>query len=136
MDHWARIEAAIAGQPTDRVPVALWRHFPEDDQDPARLAALTVEWQRAWDFDLVKFMPSGTYSVEDWGATSVFEGAANGARALPGLRLRCQRGARAVAVPGDDVFRRAPRRGRHTRRSDHRRGLPAARGRARAGSKA
>ena len=68
MDHWTRIEAAIAGQPTDRVPVALWRHFPVDDQDPAKLAARTLEWQRAWDFDLVKFMPSGTYSVEDWGA--------------------------------------------------------------------
>ena len=46
MDHWSRIEAAIAG----------------------KLAALTLEWQRAWDFDLVKFMPSGTCSVEDWGA--------------------------------------------------------------------
>lgn len=87
MDHWQRIEAAIAGARTDRVPVALWRHFPVDDQDPGRLAALTLEWQRAWDFDLVKFMPSGTYSVEDWGAKSVYEGAANGARAIsvPGV---------------------------------------------------
>ena len=88
MDHWARVEAAIAGQPTDCVPVALWRHFPVDDQDPGKLAARTLEWQRKWDFDLVKFMPSGTYSVEDWGAKSVFEGAANGARAIsePGVR--------------------------------------------------
>ena len=88
MDHWTRVEAAIAGQPADRVPVALWRHFPGDDQDPGRLAARTVEWQRAWDFDLVKFMPSGTYSVEDWGAKSVYEGAANGARAIaaPGVK--------------------------------------------------
>ncbi len=87
MNHWDRIEAAIAGGSTDRVPVALWRHFPVDDQDPGRLAALTLEWQRAWDFDLVKFMPSGTYSVEDWGAKSVYEGAANGARAIsvPGV---------------------------------------------------
>lgn len=88
MDHWARIEAAIAGRPADRVPVALWRHFPVDDQDPARLAARTLGWQQKWDFDLVKFMPSGTYSVEDWGAKSVFEGAANGARAIsdPGVK--------------------------------------------------
>jgi len=88
MDHWARIEAAIAGRPADRVPVALWRHFPVDDQDPGKLAARTLEWQRKWEFDLVKFMPSGTYSVEDWGAKSVFEGAANGARAIsePGVR--------------------------------------------------
>ena len=82
MDHWTRIEAAIAGQPTDRTPVALWRHFPVDDQDPAKLAARTLEWQRAWDFDLVKFMPSGTYSVEDWGAVSVWENMPNGARAV------------------------------------------------------
>ena len=82
MDHWQRIEAAISGGVADRVPVALWRHFPGDDQDPARLAARTLEWQRAWDFDLVKFMPSGTYGVEDWGATSAYEGAANGARAI------------------------------------------------------
>jgi len=88
MDHWQRIEAAIAGDTADRVPVALWRHFPLDDQDPGRLAALTLEWQRAWDFDLVKFMPSGTYSVEDWGARSVYERNFNGARviAAPGVQ--------------------------------------------------
>ena len=88
MDHWARIEAAVAGRAVDRMPVALWRHFPHDDQDPGKLAARTLEWQRAWDFDLVKFMPSGTYSVEDWGAKSVYDGAANGARAIaaPGVK--------------------------------------------------
>lgn len=88
MDHWTRIEAAIAGGKADGVPVALWRHFPGDDQDPATLAARTLEWQQAWDFDLVKFMPSGTFSVEDWGAQSVYAGAANGARAIsaPGVR--------------------------------------------------
>ena len=88
MDHWARIEAAVAGRAVDRIPVALWRHFPHDDQDAGKLAARTLEWQRAWDFDLVKFMPSGTYGVEDWGAKSVYDGAANGARVVtePGIK--------------------------------------------------
>lgn len=88
MDHWQRIEAAIAGEQADRVPVALWRHFPAGDQDPGRLAALTLKWQRDWDFDLVKFMPSGTYSVEDWGAQSVYEPTFNGARSIsvPGVQ--------------------------------------------------
>jgi hypothetical protein len=88
MDHWARIEAAVAGRVVDRVPVALWKHFPHDDQDAGKLAARTLEWQRAWDFDLVKFMPSGTYGVEDWGARTVFDGAANGARVVaePGVK--------------------------------------------------
>jgi uroporphyrinogen decarboxylase len=80
MNHWQRIEAAIAGTATDHPPVALWRHFPNDDQDPDRLAERTLDWQRQWDFDLVKFMPSGTYGVEDWGAVSAYRGTANGAR--------------------------------------------------------
>jgi uroporphyrinogen decarboxylase len=41
-----------------------------------------VAWQRKWEFDLVKFMPSGTYGVEDWGAVTAYQGAANGARAV------------------------------------------------------
>ncbi len=87
MDHWQRIEAAAAGEAVDRVPIALWRHFPGDDQDPGKLAAHMVAWQQHWDFDLVKFMPSGTYGVEDWGAKTAYEGAANGARVVlaPGV---------------------------------------------------
>ena len=80
MNHWQRVEAAIAGDPVDRPPVSLWRHFPGDDQDPGKLARHMVEWQRRFDFDVVKFMPSGTYGVEDWGAVSTYDGAPNGAR--------------------------------------------------------
>lgn len=88
MDHWQRIEAAISGGATDRVPVALWRHFPVDDQDPGKLAAHTLAYQRAWDSDLVKFMPSGTYGIEDWGAKTAFEGAENGARVVKQVGLQ------------------------------------------------
>src|SRR5258706_598425 len=42
MDHWARIEAAVAGRAVDRIPVALWRHFPEDDQAACKLAGEAV----------------------------------------------------------------------------------------------
>ena len=80
MNHWQRIEAALQGQATDRAPVALWRHFPEDDLDPDKLVAHTLAWQRQWQFELVKFMPSGTYGVEDWGAISAYRGSPNGAR--------------------------------------------------------
>lgn len=82
MDHWTRLEAALRGEATGTVPVALWRHFPEDDMDAGKLARLTVEWQRKWQFDLVKFMPPGTYGVEDWGARTAYAGAANGARVV------------------------------------------------------
>lgn len=88
MDHWQRVRTAIAGDAVDRIPVSLWRHFPDYDQDPRTLAGKMVEWQRKWDFDLLKFMPSGTYGVEDWGASSAYRGAMNGAREIvePGIR--------------------------------------------------
>lgn len=88
MDHFQRVRATIAGDAVDRIPVSLWRHFPDYDQDPRTLAAKMVEWQRKWNFDLVKFMPSGTYGVEDWGAVSAYRGALNGAREIvePGIR--------------------------------------------------
>jgi uroporphyrinogen decarboxylase len=80
VNHWQRLEAAILGQSTDQVPVALWRHMPNDDLDPGKLAAYTVAFQKKWDCDLVKFMPSGTYGVEDWGAVTEYRGLWNGAR--------------------------------------------------------
>lgn len=80
MDHWQRLASAIRGEATDQMPVALWRHFPDDDLDPDKLVAHMLAWQDKWDFDLVKFMPSGTYGVEDWGCVTAFRGAANGAR--------------------------------------------------------
>ncbi len=87
MNHWQRLEAALAGTATDCAPIALWRHFPEDDLIPEKLAALTLNWQNKWDFDLIKFMPSGTYGVEDWGAVSAYMGSPNGAREVikPGI---------------------------------------------------
>lgn len=87
MNHWQRLGAAIQGEKCDRIPISLWRHFPQDDQDPRKLAHHMVEWQRRWDFDLVKFMPSGTYGVEDWGAVSAYRGGLNGAREVvqPGI---------------------------------------------------
>jgi hypothetical protein len=34
LNHRARLEACLTGQIPDRAPVALWRHFPVDDQTP------------------------------------------------------------------------------------------------------
>jgi uroporphyrinogen decarboxylase len=60
--------------------VAIWRHIPNDDLDPGKLAAYTVAFQKKWDCDLIKLMPSGTYGVEDWGAVTEYRGLWNGAR--------------------------------------------------------
>ena len=54
MTHWERIRATLKGEETDRVPISLWRHWPPDDETPEGLAAVTLNWQTTYDFDLVK----------------------------------------------------------------------------------
>jgi uroporphyrinogen decarboxylase len=67
MSKRERLEATIRGEKTDRTPVALWRHFPGDDQDPGELAASTVAFQREYDFDFIKVTPASSFCVRDWG---------------------------------------------------------------------
>ncbi len=85
MTHWERVRAAIKGEAVDRVPISLWKHWPVDDETPEGLAAVTVSWQREYDFDLVKFMPTGTYGIEDWGAETIYEPNYRGVRTVTKL---------------------------------------------------
>ncbi|HEY4691748.1 MAG TPA: uroporphyrinogen decarboxylase family protein [Anaerolineae bacterium] len=80
MNKRERLEAAIHGQPVDRVPIALWRHFPGDDQRPDDLAAATVAWQRRWDFDFVKVTPASSFCLRDWGVDDEWLGNIEGTR--------------------------------------------------------
>ncbi|MGH2614536.1 MAG: uroporphyrinogen decarboxylase family protein [Thermomicrobiales bacterium] len=75
-----RLHAALSGDVADRPPVALWRHFPEEDQTAAGLAAATVNWQREFPGDFVKFMVPGDSPTIDWGLRSVYDGAPSGTR--------------------------------------------------------
>ena len=72
MNHWERITAALEKKPVDRVPVSLWRHWPIEDEEPQGLADAMLRWQKKYDFDLLKFCPTGTYGIEDWGAETEF----------------------------------------------------------------
>lgn len=72
MNRKERIMAALKGQEVDRVPVSAWMHFSEVDQDPISLARTQVEFNEKYDFDFIKMMPFGTYSVQDWGAEITF----------------------------------------------------------------
>ena len=81
MDHWERLERVIAGEEVGCLPVSFWQHFPTHDQEASALAAATVAWQRRFDLDFVKFMPSGTYGVEDWGWRPSL-------RPVPGARVK------------------------------------------------
>jgi uroporphyrinogen decarboxylase len=65
--HRQRIQAAIAGEPVRPTPVAFWHHFPADDGEADSFAAATEAFYRRYDVDLVKLMPTGMYSVIDYG---------------------------------------------------------------------
>lgn len=67
MERAERIKAALAGKEVDRVPVSVWMHFSECDQDPRALAEAQSRFNEKYDYDFIKMMPFGAYSVQDWG---------------------------------------------------------------------
>ena len=69
-----RLAAALAGDEIDRPLVALWRHFPTDDADPAQLALSAVAFQMQYDWDFIKLTPASNYSVAGWGSRAVYRG--------------------------------------------------------------
>jgi uroporphyrinogen decarboxylase len=76
-----RIQACLRGEILDRVPIALWRHFPVDDQTPDTLAEAHLAFEASYDFDLVKVTPASSFSVKDWGVEDTWEGNMEGTRA-------------------------------------------------------
>jgi hypothetical protein len=55
MTKTERLRATFSGQPVDRVPIAFWRHWPGDDQQPQSLARATLDYYRQFDWDVIKF---------------------------------------------------------------------------------
>src|SRR5512142_3242752 len=80
LNHRERLEACLAGQAPDRPPVALWRHFPVDDQTPGGLAAATAHFQHTYDFDLIKVTPTSSFCIKDWGVEDRWKGNPEGTR--------------------------------------------------------
>jgi uroporphyrinogen decarboxylase len=80
MDKCERLRATIQGEKCDRPPVALWRHFPVDDQRPEDLAAAVLEWQHLYDWDFVKVTPESGYCIKGWGFQDEWRGEPEGTR--------------------------------------------------------
>jgi len=78
--HKERIQACMNQESLDRPPVALWRHFPVDDQDPRLLAQATLHFQHTYDFDLVKVTPASSFCAKDWGVEDEWRGHTEGTR--------------------------------------------------------
>mgnify|MGYP005840637871 CR=1 FL=1 len=74
MSKRARLEATFAGEAVDRVPVALWRHWPIDDLRGGELARATLAFQQMYDFDFIKVTPNSNYCVAGYGAQSTWMG--------------------------------------------------------------
>lgn len=81
MNKRERLEATFAGAPVDRPPVALWRHWPVDDQRGEDLARASLIFQHTFDFDFIKVTPNSDFCVAGYGAESHWEGNQEGTRA-------------------------------------------------------
>jgi uroporphyrinogen decarboxylase len=67
MSRRDRIIAAVERRPVDRVPYAVWRHFPTVDHSPAGLAQATLRFHDRYGSDFLKITPTGGYAVQAWG---------------------------------------------------------------------
>ncbi|MFN8439432.1 MAG: uroporphyrinogen decarboxylase family protein [Caldilineaceae bacterium] len=70
MTQWTkreRVDAALAGEQVDRVPVSAWRHFIPEERQPDTLAQISLKHFHEFDWDWLKLNPRATYYAEAWG---------------------------------------------------------------------
>jgi uroporphyrinogen decarboxylase len=88
MSRRERLQAAINRQPVDRVPYAVWRHFPAVDRSPAGLAQATLRFHDHYGSDFLKITPHGGYAVEAWGCVEGEEVLPDGHRACASCAVK------------------------------------------------
>lgn len=88
MTRRERVLAAIHRQPVDRMPYAVWRHFPEVDRNPAGLAQATLRFHERYGSDFIKITPAGGYAVEEWGCVESEEVRPDGHRPCASCAVR------------------------------------------------
>lgn len=62
-----RVRAAVQFEEVDRIPLSLWPHHTDVDQDYIKLSDAQFKLYREADLDFIKLMPYGLYAVEDYG---------------------------------------------------------------------
>lgn len=77
-----RLEHVISGDKPDRIPVALWRHWPGDDQRYADLARSIIDFQHDYNWDFIRVMPSTNFQVVDYGVQDEWHGNLSGTREI------------------------------------------------------
>ena len=59
MNKRERVYTALEGEPVDRVPLSMWRHFFKQETTPHGLVTATVAFYQKYDLDLIKLTPNG-----------------------------------------------------------------------------
>lgn len=67
MNKKERVDAALRGDPVDRVPASMWGHDFEREWNPHTLTEAMVENFARYDWDYMKVNPRASYHVEGWG---------------------------------------------------------------------
>lgn len=67
MNKKQRVDAALRGEPVDRVPASMWGHDFEREWSAQGLAEAMVENFTRYDWDYMKVNPRACYHVEGWG---------------------------------------------------------------------
>jgi uroporphyrinogen decarboxylase len=80
MTRLERLLAAVNRQPVDRVPYAVWRHFPTVDRSPAGLAQATLRFHDRYGSDFLKITGRSGAALEPWGCVEADEPLPDGHR--------------------------------------------------------
>ena len=68
MDKFDLIKKSFKAEPTEKVPYAIWKHFPEFDKTPEGLFEAQMNFQNKFDSDIMKISVSGRAFAADFGA--------------------------------------------------------------------
>lgn len=68
-----RMRAALAGRTTDRMPRALWRHFPLTEYNREAFVEETVRFYAHPGLDVAKIGPRSSFGIRDYGVRDIFE---------------------------------------------------------------
>ncbi len=68
MDKFNIIKKAFKAETTEKVPYAIWKHFPEFDKTPEGLLEAQMDFQNKFDSDIMKISISGRAFASDFGA--------------------------------------------------------------------
>jgi len=81
-DKYERLQRTLAGEAPDRVPVAMWRHWPGDDERVADFARAVIDFQCVYDWDFIRIQPASSCCTADYGVQSVRSDGLSGDRMI------------------------------------------------------